>query len=52
MLNKDVAYTVAAMIRKECCRTSLKDLCEYWDITPDDFDLFLECAFRYIDLDK
>lgn len=52
MLTKEKAENVAAMISKECCRISLVELCDYWDITPEDYDEFLEYAFRYIDLQE
>lgn len=50
MLSKEKARNITAMIRKECQRTSLTELCEYWGVTVEDFEEFLECAFYYIDL--
>lgn len=32
------------MIYKQCCRTSLADLCEDWGVTTDDFDNFILVA--------
>lgn len=52
MLTKQKAKTIRRMIEKECCRNSLEELCEYWDITTDEFELFLEYAMRYIDLNE
>lgn len=51
-LTESKARKVMHMIEKECCRNSLEELCEYWDVTVDEFDLFLEYAMRYIDLNK
>ena len=36
------AETIAYAIKKECQMYSLVAWCESWDITPDEFDRFLE----------
>ncbi len=36
------AETIAYAIKKECCRYSLKEWCDTWGFTIDDFDKFLE----------
>jgi hypothetical protein len=40
----DKYKTIRRMIEKECQRTSLADLCEYWGVTCDDFYNFLDAA--------
>lgn len=52
MLSEAKAVSVCQMIEKECCRNSLTELCEYWDVTPNDFYEFLDLAFRYLDLQE
>ena len=52
MLDNQTAVRIESMICKECQRNSLTDLCEYWNVTTDEFYDFLDCAFRYIDLQK
>lgn len=49
-MNIETAKKVQYMIQKECQRNSLEDLCEYWEITTNDFYEFLECAMHYIDM--
>lgn len=50
MLNKEKAMQIEYMIRKELGRFSLVELCESWEIDVDDFDEFLDCAFKYVAL--
>jgi len=38
------------MIEKECCKISLTELCEYWGVTCDDFDLYLDSADKAFDI--
>lgn len=43
-INESKAKSIASMIYKQCCRTSLTDLCEDWGVTTDDFDEFMLAA--------
>lgn len=43
---RDLRETIKYMIRKECERNSLADLCEHWDVSIDDFYTFLNAADR------
>lgn len=52
MLSKSKAETISYMIEKELSRVSLVDMCEYWQVTIEEFEEFLDYAFRYIDLKK
>lgn len=52
MLSEEKAKDIGYMIMKELSRNSLVDLCEYWGVTVEDFDEFIQCAFKYIDLQK
>lgn len=50
MLNKEVALTIAYAIRKQCSNFSLTDWCDNWGVAVEDFNEFLECALKYVDL--
>ena len=43
-INESKAKAITSMIYKECCRTSLADLCEDWGVTTNDFDEFMLAA--------
>ena len=43
-MTKEAFNKVVCMISKECCRNDLSELCEYWDVTTDDFNEFFELA--------
>lgn len=43
-MDEKKAETIKLMIEKECCRTSLTELCEYWGVTTEDFWEFLDLA--------
>jgi len=38
--------TVARMIEKECQRNSLRELCECWEVTIEDFYEFISAGIR------
>jgi len=40
----DKARAISNMIYKECRRNSLADLCEYWSVSTDDFDAFMNAG--------
>ncbi len=40
----DKARAISNMIYKECRRNSLVDLCEYWGVSTDDFDAFINAG--------
>ena len=44
MSEMNTKQRVARMIEKECQRNSLKELCEYWDVTIDDFYEFISAG--------
>ena len=50
-MNESKAKAIASMIYKECCRTSLTDLCEGWGVTTDDFDEFILAAIKHFSED-
>jgi hypothetical protein len=50
MLTKEVADKVVRLIENKCYYFDFEDACEYYGITSSDFDEFIECAYRYIDL--
>lgn len=41
MSEMTIKQRVARMIEKECQRNSLRELCEYWDVTIEDFYEFI-----------
>jgi hypothetical protein len=45
-MTKERAEAVSYMIAKTCQKDSLADLCEYWDVTIDEFYEFLELALK------
>ena len=51
-MDKKTAGRVASMIEKECCRNSLTDLCEHWDVSCDDFEEFIAGGLAAAEVDK
>lgn len=47
-MDEKKAENIKRMIEKECCRTSLVELCEYWCVDTKDFWDFLENAVKAI----
>lgn len=46
-MTKEAFDVVVRMILKECCCCNdLLELCEYWEVTIDDFNEFFELARR------
>jgi hypothetical protein len=43
MTDKKIS-SIRAMIGKECCRNSLTELCFWWDVTAEEYEMFLEAA--------
>lgn len=43
-MDKTTFNTIIRMIEKELFRNDFGELCEYWDITHDDYDKFIEFA--------
>ncbi|MBQ7652182.1 MAG: hypothetical protein IJS15_14570, partial [Victivallales bacterium] len=48
MIGLNTALKIRDMINKECCRESLVDLCEYWEVTTDDYYEFIDAALDAI----
>lgn len=44
--------TIAYAINKECCRWSLREWCETWDITVEEFKRFLELGSAAYDAER
>ena len=40
-MDKKTFNNISYMIYKECRRDSLKNLCDYWGVTVDEFDEFV-----------
>ena len=51
-MNADTFNAVIKMIDKEVRRESFADLCEYWGITTDDYDRFMQYAKVGFDVEK
>lgn len=51
-MTKEAFSSVNHLISKECCRNDLSELCEYWGVTTDDFDEFLELARKGFDAEN
>ena len=49
-MDLEKAKTIKYMIEKECQRQDLSEICEYWDVTVDEFNEFLEGAINYFDM--
>ena len=45
-MKKEIVKKIIRMIEKECCRNSLDELCEYWNVTTDDFEEFLANGYK------
>lgn len=45
-MTKSKAKRIYNMIYKEICRTSLRELCEWWGISEMDVDEFMETALK------
>ena len=45
-MTKSKAKRIYNMIYKEICRTSLRELCEWWDVSEMDVDEFMETAMK------
>lgn len=52
MLNKEIADKVVRLIENKCYGFDFEDACEYYGITYQEFDEFIECAYKYIDLQE
>ena len=50
MMEADTFNNVVNMIDKEVTRDSLADLCEYWDVTVDDYHEFIDYAKGHFEL--
>lgn len=52
-MTKEAFSSVNRLILKECSRDDdLSELCEYWGVTTDDFDEFLELARKGFDAEN
>jgi hypothetical protein len=40
-MDQNKVRVIIQMIKKECCRNSLAELCESWGLTCEDFDEFI-----------
>lgn len=45
-MTESKAKIIYNMIYKEICRTSLRELCEYWGVSEMDVDEFMETALK------
>lgn len=43
---------ICAMIEKEVCRNDIGELCEYWDVTENDYHEFMKLAKSGFDAQK
>lgn len=50
MLTNDKVDRITRMITEECSRFSLAELCEYWEVTIEEFETFLRYAGNYASL--
>lgn len=50
MMEANTFNNVVKMIDKEVTRDSLADLCEYWDVTVDDYYEFLDYAKGHFEM--
>ena len=48
MMTRDTATKVAHMIYKELSRWSLMEMCENWDVTPEDLDEFISIVYEVV----
>ena len=52
MLSKETADKIVKLIENKCYDFEFDGACEYYGITPYEFDEFIEYAYRYIDLQE
>ena len=51
-MTRERAERVKEMIEETCQKDSLADLCEYWNVTIDEFYEFLELALKNAENNK
>ncbi len=51
-MTKKQLYAIRRLIEKECQKNSLTELCEWYNITYEDFEDFLDMAEKYFELQE